>query len=179
MSKLESPIIYMTKELWEKALREFPVINCGPAALCAISGRPLIESLRAIPKFKDRQYTSPTMMKGALESMGITITSDARNIKYGPDDDKHQLTEYGLVRIQFCGPWYGRFAYHHTHWVAAARFPISHGAARTCTWVFDVNNQYGWTHRDIWESSTMPFLLREVKRGDGCWCVTHRWELEV
>lgn len=165
----------MDKADWEQADKEYQP-NCGPTALAAITGLKLMDVCPLLPNFKERHYTNPKMMKAALEALGVTWHERLTKVDSALPQNHHLLTQYGLVRIQFDGPWYGKFAYHHTHWVAAVTFEIttSPGNAASLQYVFDINNPNGWNSRALWEKETMPQLM--PKRGNGKWFATHRWE---
>jgi hypothetical protein len=87
---------------------------------------------------------------------------------------------YGLVRIQWEGPWTQpgvpiRARYRFTHWVGAAtRSPGDVG-------VWDVNalaNGTGWGSLANWSSIPVPCLTADVKRASGGWHITHAIEVE-
>lgn len=174
--------------------------NCGPGALAAILGLHINAVHGFIPGFDEKKYTNPTMMKQALERLGVKWRDRSANdpnnyademaeqdpggvslMTLKPTDYRqfksHALVRYGLVRIQF-EPWYGRLAYHFTHWVGAAEFRLGvEPAARTDLFVFDIN--YGWRRFDDW-AAKMPELAKDASpKSDGNWHATHRWELDL
>ena len=138
-------------------------LNCGPAALAAICGLTLDQVRPLIPEFETRRYTSPTMMRAGVAAAGYQVGTDDRN----GTRDPHCFPPFGLVRIQFEGPWYGRWAYQHTHWVASR---VWQGGM----WVFDVN--CGWQTARIW-AGVPRILTAEIRRATGGWHATHRWGL--
>jgi hypothetical protein len=80
---------------------------------------------------------------------------------------------HGLARIQWGGPWTAeganpRWAGTHTHWVAGKWWQGDE-------WIFDVNG--GWTFRSTWEAEIIPAITATIKRADGTWFPTHRWEV--
>lgn len=135
--------------------------NCGPSALAFALQLPLSVARDAIPAFVEKGYTSPTMMLDALQTLGVEIHRVAK----GEVDTSSMFDDASasLVRIQWTGPWYGRYAYGHTHWIA--------------TWlnefgkpmVFDCNGGMMASH--LWESEIVPLLI--PRRGDGGWEPTH------
>lgn len=148
--------------------------NCGPAALAAICGLTLDEvRLHFGPDWPG--YTNPTAMRRALTTAGRQFTIE----RLGVAD--REWPRWGLVRIQFEGPWTEpgaspRWAYRHTHWVAVWRaFPA------IC--VFDVNSmEYdddsGWLPLLDWERCTVPLLTDSIPRATGGWRITHAIEVE-
>lgn len=145
--------------------------NCGPAALCAISGLTPEEVRAHLPGFPG--YTNPTLMATALRSMGRTFRSAYRG------DDPVDLAglptrKLALTRIQFGGQWTRpgvpmSARYRHTHWVAEAR---GH--------VFDVNalGYGGWLPYRWWAYDLIPWLIEEAVPGaDGSWWPSHVWEI--
>jgi hypothetical protein len=112
--------------------------TCGPAALAAALGltldavRPACEAAGFGGKVT---WMSPTMMAAAVANAGGAIT------RRHPMEARSRLFPgAGLARIQFGGPWCEpganpKWAYWHTHWVAAWRGGVGHGR----TTVFDVN----------------------------------------
>lgn len=174
--RLKKPEVHVSQEDWVKADKEFRP-NCGPAALAVMTKSPLIDACKAIPGFKERHYTNPTMMAAALRQLGVPFHE-----RDDAECDGHTLTEYGIVRIQWEGPWTAqgsnpRWAYRHTHWIGAAKFfwPTERGV----DFVFDVN--CGWQMQADWETIHVPKIIEEVadKRATGNWWATHRWELEL
>ncbi|MEI9995117.1 MAG: hypothetical protein WDM91_11015 [Rhizomicrobium sp.] len=148
--------------------------NCGPGALAAIMHMTLDQVRPHMLGFDGKRYTNPTMMSDALRSIGRPWR------KIGA-----QWPDYGLVRIQWEGPWTLpgvplRARYRFTHWVGAAR----HGATiPDDVGVFDINciaNGSGWTAFRYWHGNLVPWLLNEcVPRASGGWHITHAIEVEV
>lgn len=177
LTKLTAPLYNFTRADWIEAEKIYQP-NCGPSALAVMTRAPLMAACAAIPHFKERHYTNPTMMSGALRNLGLSFHE-----RDDTDCDGHTLTEYGLVRIQWEGPWTAaganpRWAYRETHWIGAALFnwPDENKAVE---FVFDVN--CGWQTRVDWENIHVPKIIKEVvsKGATGNWWATHRWELEM
>jgi hypothetical protein len=129
--KLTTPTYSFSAQDLTKANDEWGC-NCGPSALAAITGVSLDDVRPVIPEFEKRKYTSHAMMKAALATMGVPwkdVTKD------NPEPLLHTPAEYGLCRIQWEGPWYGRFAYFRTHWIASME-------SKELVYVFDCNG--GW-----------------------------------
>jgi hypothetical protein len=159
--------------------------NCGPSALAAILGLKPADVRHHIPDFDKRRYTNPSMMERALRSLGVEFSNvdDA--------DDRREgilsLPRYGLVRVQWTGPWMlrsDRFGvmdqYRHTHWIATAQFfePKEGVMPDGPQCVFDVN--YGWRMLHWWNEQGGPQLAASVAtKGDGRFTFTHRWEVEL
>lgn len=136
--------------------------NCGPSALAAALGVALDEVRPLIPGFEKRGYTSPTMMKqGVAAADRCFVAVD-------------EWPQRGVVRIQFTGPWTQpganpRWAYWYTHWVASFR---DNGRLI----VFDCN--CGLQTYEAWQQNVVPEIARSIKRADGGWHATHRWQLQ-
>ncbi len=151
--------------------------NCGPSALAFVLQKPLEVARDAIPSFMERGYTSPTMMRLALERLGLP----PHMAVIRPPIDRQSLPALlfharpALVRIQFTGPWMGprahpKAAYAHTHWIVAWEETATPGSIRDLR-VFDCNG--GILSFDDWQSSVLPHLIPQ--RGDGGWYPTHIW----
>jgi hypothetical protein len=152
--------------------------NCGPAALAAIAGV-TFEAVR--PKFagfEQRGYVNPTMMYDALRQFGVRW----RVAKVGDRAGDATCTflgwpRFGLARVQWEGPWSApganpRWAYRHTHWVAAA-------AAKGDVAIFDVNAiERGWLSSSDWRVQVASWLMRAIRRASGTWHLTHAIEIE-
>lgn len=145
--------------------------NCGPGALAAIAGLTLEEVRPHLQGFDAKRYTNPTMMFGALDSIGRPWSKVATPITWPC---------WGLVRVQWHGPWMRpgvpmRARYRHTHWVGACSSPGTIA-------VFDINaigNGSGWCSLKDWGEILVPWLLKEcVPRADGDWTLTHAIEVE-
>jgi len=144
--------------------------NCGPSALAFALKIPLAEVRGAIPEFERKGYTSPTMMKAALDALGVAWTAH----KPPSPQEMHVVNRVCLVRVQWTGPWTAlganpRWAYGATHWVCSYWFD-----GHPC--VFDCNG--GTVPLNSWRHSTVPFILSHIKRSNGGWFVTHLWSIE-
>lgn len=140
--------------------------NCGPGALAATIGTPLEHVRPLIPDFKAKRYTSPQMMRAAVGNAGWRIVAAIES----HTRDTRAFPQHGLVRIQWEGPWYGRFAYHHTHWIASRIW----GDAM---WIFDINA--GWALAPDWVERVAPMIIANVRRATGGWHATHRWSVAM
>jgi hypothetical protein len=142
--------------------------NCGPNALAFALQMPLEAVRRHIPRFEERHYTSPSMMKAALASLCRSYIS----VKKPTASDMFDRPP-ALVRVQWGGPWIvngkpQRWAARQTHWV--------------CAWeeegrylVFDVNG--GMQLLEDWRDKIVPLLTSEVPRCDGTWYPANVWRL--
>ncbi|WP_052362219.1 hypothetical protein [Geminisphaera colitermitum] len=179
--RIKYPVTAFTPEDTSRASEAWGC-NCGPGALAAILGLTLDDVRPHIPNFEQRHYTNPSMMESALRSLGVGF----RNVDDGHDrtDGILTLPAYGLVRVQWDGPWMRpkpgreRWAlmdqYKHTHWIATARLPDMPDP--TMTWVFDIN--FGWTDLDWWADVGVKEITSWYPKATaGVWLPTHRWEL--
>ena len=155
--------------------------NCGPAALCAVTGLSPDQVRPHLGDFEDKRYTNPSLMASALASLGVQFTRRFENL--GPRRVAIYPT-FGLVRIQWSGPWTKpgvpmRVRYRKTHWIA-----VDHGRGRTVIaknrGVFDVNAiaSGGWISWADWVKELVPWILKEcVPKADGAFWPTHCWEM--
>jgi hypothetical protein len=169
--KLTAPAVRFDSDDWRAAVLAFGIVNCGPAALAAMLGVKPLDVLPHIPNFRERHYTSPSMMAAALRSLGVRWTEQAA-------PTRGLAGEYALLRIQWEGPWTKpganpKWAYRQTHWIGVACFRRRVPGDDAC--VFDVNQ--GWSDVGYWERETVPKLIALYPRASGGWHVTHRWEL--
>jgi len=147
--------------------------NCGPGALCAVTERTPDEIRPYLGDFERRGYMNPTMMRATLRQLGIRWREALVD----------QLPSFGLVRVQFDGPWMRPGVpivarYQHTHWVAARAVP---GPFHL---VFDINAIHlgGWMPETEWREELIPWLLSasvRLKRATGIHSYTHCWELPL
>ena len=101
-------------------------------------------------------------------------------LKWTLSKDKTKWPKWGLVRVQWEGPWTKegvpmRVRYRHTHWVGARTTDAG--------WVevFDINAMSvgGWIDLATWQCRLVPWLIEHyVPKGDGKWHLTHILEVE-
>jgi hypothetical protein len=149
--------------------------NCGPSAIAAILQLTLDEVRPHMGDFETKRYTNPTLMFETLDR--LRVAGVCRGWRPGPK----LWPAYGLVRIQWEGPWTEpgvpmRVRYRHTHWVGAAQ-------ANDRIGVFDINamnNGSGWCRVEDWRDTLVPFIIEEcVPRGNGKWHITHAIEVSL
>lgn len=151
--------------------------NCGPGAIAAVLGMTLDEVRPHMEAcgFAGKHYTNPSMMFDVLKRIGVSFTYR------GGELGQRNWPRYGLVRIQWEGPWTKpgvpmRARYRNTHWVGAcARTPDNVG-------IFDINaiaNGSGWTSLADWSSIVVPAILEHYPRADGKWHITHAIEVRL
>lgn len=145
--------------------------TCGPGALAAVLGVPLVELkghfLRARKK-PSLSYTTPTMMQQVLHALGRTAITHQ-----GWANDVH----FGLAFIQLRGTWDNapeRVQYKHSHWVGFARV----GPSRLLQ-LYDVNaGEAGeWEPSWMWKEGTIRNICEQHEGASGLWRV--RLTLEV
>ncbi|MCC6428305.1 MAG: hypothetical protein IT435_15975 [Phycisphaerales bacterium] len=170
---------YPFTECEAKAAAESWGCNCGPSALAFACQVGLDAARHAISGFDEKRYTSPTMMKGALEFLGRAWTNE--KFCKGETEDGLYLREHlamfthkiALVRVQWGGPWTEpganpRWAYGHTHWIAT-------WSERDVPLIFDVNG--GIRSFVSWQDEIAPVLMGMSPRRSGKWWPTHIWRL--
>lgn len=144
--------------------------NCGPGAIAAICQMTLHELRPHMGDFEQKRYTNPTLMFQVLRRLPIRFHETAPN----------QWPKYGLVRVQWEGPWTRpgvnpRAAYRYTHWVGAHR--QDDGRVD----IFDINAMSvgGWVTERVWSDQLVPWLLEQVApRASGAWHRTHCIQVE-
>lgn len=142
--------------------------NCGPGAICAVVRMTPNEVRPHLGDFERKGYTNPTLMFQILRNLLVRW----RML------DKGVWPDYGLVRIQWHGPWMNegvpiKARYRQTHWVGCR----GAGEARQ---IFDVNCMAvgGWVPETEWKEQVVPWLCSQlVKRWDGGWSMTHCLEV--
>ncbi len=160
--------------------------NCGPAAIAAVVRLTPAELESHLGTFRSKGYTNPTLMFAILRSLGIGW----RTI------DKGCWPSYGLVRIQWHGPWMNpgvpiAARYRKTHWVGCRsrlvpsprRDVPQDEQVRTERQIFDVNciGVGGWVPEAEWKDQVVPWLVpqfKELKGWDGRWSMTHCLSVE-
>jgi hypothetical protein len=168
-SRLVAP--RFTLEDVERANDEWGV-NCGPAAIAAMNGLTLQELRPHLGDFEQKGYTNPTLMWSVLKSIGA---------RWRLRRDGQQWPRYGLVRVQWEGPWTApgvpiAARYRHTHWVGAM---LAAGSDEHS--IFDINciSVGGWVPLAEWSSYVVPWLLKQVEpKASGVWHPTHVVEIE-
>lgn len=143
--------------------------NCGPGAIAAVVRMTPTELRPFMGDFERKGYTNPTLMWSILRSLSVRWRAI----------DKGVWPSYGLVRIQWHGPWMNEGVpiparYRHTHWIAHRDRPDSESQ------IFDVNciGVGGWIPRNEWKEQVVPWLLPQVEpKSDGNWSMTHSIEV--
>jgi hypothetical protein len=165
-----------TEEEFNVAAREWGC-NCGPSALAFATQKRLDAVRHAIPGFAEKRYTSPLMMKAALEFLRTPFVAVTVREKRHPADVEGMFAGTPtLVRVQWTGPWTApganpKWAYRQTHWIVAW-----HGNVEGAPMVFDCNG--GVRGFSSWEDEIVPLILQAcVPRADGGWYPTHIWRL--
>ena len=151
----------------ERAYEEWGC-NCGPASLAAIMGLTLDEVHPLMGDFESKGYTNPTLMRESVKR----CNKPWRYVKA-------PWPLYGLVRIQWGGPWCKpgvplRAAYRHTHWIGCWSRGDGIG-------VFDINainNGTGWCRLADWQNEIVPFITAQIPRASGQWWPTHLIEID-
>lgn len=145
--------------------------NCGPGALAGVLGLTLDAVRPHLIGFDGKRYTNPTMMRGALDSLGVRY-------QWTPlKGETKQLPIDGLARVQWAGPWTKAGVpmaarYRHTHWIGAlAGYGVTQFAAPYPWEVFDINCMAvgGWVRFREWNDQVVPWLLREVEPAWYAW----------
>lgn len=132
--------------------------NCGPASVAALLGLTCADVRPHFHGHEQRGYANPTHVQHALRSLGCRVTATWERHGVRPP-----LPRFGLVFIQFGGPWLQPgappwAAYRYTHWAA-----VNSGM------VYDVNQKGGWWELGGWQDDLLPWLAARVKRCDGTW----------
>jgi hypothetical protein len=155
--------------------------NCGPAAICAVTGLTPAELRPSMGDFESKGYTNPTLMREVLARLGVKYTQriDASGALADVGSTELVFPSWGLVRVQWDGPWCKpgvpmAARYRQTHWVAADRRADG-------LMVFDVNATHvgGWLPFRLWVEHVVPWILKELMpKSTGKWWFTHALEIE-
>lgn len=148
--------------------------NCGPAALCAITGLMPEQIRKYLDDFEKKGYTNPSLMNKILKNLGLEFKQIYRSDR---ELGGLPIIKNGLLRVQWGGPWTKpgvpmRARYRHTHWVAVRKHSFE---------IFDINAMCvgGWLPESEWSMQLVPWLIKECcPKGDGTWWVTHGIEVE-
>jgi hypothetical protein len=150
--------------------------SCGPGALAAIAGLTLDEVRPHMGDFESKGYTDPDLMYSALSRLPLV---------WQKSHEVHGWPKYGLVRIQWEGPWTEPSAppeerLRFSHWIGTSR-KITDKTDREIG-VFDTNalaNGSGWCSFHDWRNHLAPVLAKKHdRRASGGWHVTHTIEIE-
>lgn len=165
------PILKFNEDDSQRAFKDWS-FNCGPGSICGIAGLTpdQVKPVMALLGFMDKGYTNPTLMYAALTALGI----DYRVAQRSDDPAGVIKIDYGLVRIQWSGPWTKagvpiRARYRKTHWIAVSG-----------DYYFDINAVVigGWIDRAVWSKRLVPWLLEQCHpTSDGKWWPTHQLEM--
>jgi hypothetical protein len=133
--------------------------TCGPAAMAALLGKPVMAVRECFPGFKG--YCNPTVMQAALDAAGV---------KWHATTLQYYWPVNGLAFVQFEGSWLQPgvpvgAAYRRTHWVSVRSRNICTGTKLPPA-VYDVNAGK-WLTRPEWESEVLPQLLAAHKGATG------------
>jgi hypothetical protein len=158
-----------TQEEFKQAADEWGC-NCGPSSLAFALQSPLDRARSQIPGFDEKRYTSPAMMRQALDRLAVAFN----DVQPPSVDEMWDMRRYSLVRIQWAGPWTEpganpKWAYRQTHWIATTPLSLLDHS------IFDCNA--GIVSWDLWTMMTVPFILKHVPRANGKWWPTHIWRL--
>ena len=159
--------------------------NCGPGAIAAVTGMTLEELKPAMGIFHTRKekYTNIALMYDVLKRLNVPYQK-----KLAPD----AWPEFGLVRVQWHGPWMDEEAHwrarlRHSHWVGCAHVtdplykpgdePLNDSPALV---IFDINcinsnaAAWGWIPFYWWHDEIVPWIIQECEpEGDGKYSLTH------
>lgn len=147
--------------------------NCGPAALAAILGQPVMTMRPFLADFATRPFMTPTQLSAALRAAQQPFRVRRHLSEARP--------QYGLLFVQWEGPWTQpgvpvRAAYTHTHWVGVA------WTADQGQMLYDVNagddaRWGGWCAARTWALHIVPAICEGIPGADGGWFV--RWACDV
>jgi hypothetical protein len=152
--------------------------NCGPAALAFALQVPLDRVRGAIPGFEQKRYTSPTMMRAALDGLGVRFAPAPTGLAVARANMFDGRT--ALVRVQWEGPWtapgaHPKWAYRQTHWVATWLAATRRNESDRTRMVFDCNG--GIRPFGQWEREIVPAIVATIPRANGEWFPTHVWRI--
>lgn len=160
--------------------------NCGPTALAAVLGCPVMDLREAFAWFPQPAHTTPTRIEQALRH--LTLVGRTGGWSRVADTDWPRSPFRGLAMMQWTGPWTDepeapwarRVAPIHTHLIGLAEGAIT-------PMVYDVNQGTdeapgAWVPRKTWVTRTTPDLLdwhrKEVDKRARGWTFKAFWKIE-
>lgn len=169
MKRAKPSACRFTLEDVQRAADEWGV-NCGPGAIAAVLDLTLEQVRPHLQDFERKGYSNPSLVFAALRSLGANWQRV-----------KTVWPSYGLVRVQWEGPWTApgvpmRARYRHTHWIGARRI----GENIWNMEIFDINCicAGGWVPLIEWNTQVVPWLLKETEpKANGGWHETHVIEI--
>lgn len=158
--------------------------NCGPTALAALLGRPVMAVRPAFPWFPQTPWCSPNQLVEAVHAaMPGALVHRVYPRVHAPEDSfaaclPSAFQSHGLATIQIDGPWCQlsdvRVAYRYTHTVASRMLGGE-------LWIYDINagpseRPGAWAPFVWWAEHVMAALVRDEKRATG-WLVKVAFEV--
>lgn len=136
--------------------------NCGPGAIAGLLGCSPRDAVAHIPGFLEKGHTKETMMRPALDSMGVNW-----------EEFLDGWPSFGLVRVLWHGPWWndGLIArFMRSHWIASVE--TDNGRM-----IFDINaiSVGGWLPFEEWRTQCVPYIVRDLPGADGRWTAHERF----
>lgn len=140
----------------DQARRDW-LANCGPCAVAALLGRPVMDVRPLFPMFPQRAWVNPTGIKAALCRAGVQFGMTRKR-----SDGSAEPPRRGLAFVQWDGPWSKPdvpviVAYRETHWIG-----IDGGM------VYDVNAD-GWVTQETWRTDVVAMFREHDPRIIGWW----------
>jgi hypothetical protein len=142
--------------------------NCGPGAIAGLCGETPLKVAKLLgPKLQKLGGSTELMLRQALTELNISWC-----------DATHTWPAYGLVRIQWSGPWIqdpDPFEKHrHSHWIGVATHGLPH------VMIFDINaiSVGGWISLREWDDVLRPWLLQNSEpEADDTWWISDAVEV--
>lgn len=127
-------------------------LNCGPCALAALLGRPVVSVRDWFPAYPLKPWCNLLGMCAALDAAGVPYQRCSPGGK--------NLPAKGLAFLQWEGPWLAPgvpigAAYQRCHWIGVVG-----------EMVYDVNARE-WVPRTEWEADVIPHLIAHTPRATG------------
>lgn len=145
--------------------------NCGPGAICAVTGLTPDQIRPSLGDFERRGYTTPRLMNEVLTRIGVRFR---RTYRSDMPRALLPLVENGVVRVQWGGRWTNPGV------PTIARYRYSHWIGVRGDQVFDINaiGVGGWISFEEWSGRLVPWLLARIALGNnGAWWPTHAIEV--
>ena len=144
--------------------------NCGPGAIAGVCGFDPIQVVQMLgPKFAKLNGTTEVMLRDCLDRLGIAW-----------EDVPAGLTDYGIARIQWEGPWLYDAdpfeKYRHSHWIGVSTRGLPHPM------IFDINaiSVGGWISLSEWDEVLRPWLLNATEpRATGNWWISETLKIRL
>jgi hypothetical protein len=148
--------------------------NCGPAALAAVLGRPVMEMAAYFPRFHPGRCASTVQIAEAIAKATddeVAVTPSQRiDMRSGKGFVSRMWPSRGVACLMFHGPWdlqrsrspdAAKKLYKHAHWIGIQQLGM-------VTMVYDIHSKC-WEPVCDWRDETLARVLDDHKSNEW-WC---------